>query len=783
MIEQWTTVDPNRTNVREKAVQKLLQGFSLYIVLMGKNNAYENKIEARWRDTLIVCTIMPSSGPVDVEGMLYLSTRGRNSGFGGGDPLEEMENRMDCDVVRKGVVRWNKDQKTRSKGPSPSDQDQKDWAPFLYFVHAVAGTIIAMMHKMGMFRLRINYGVKMVINYLADHLLSTLSCLIVAEDERGSSRYRSACICRGVGETVLRMTFSSMLRSKDVDAATLHAINSLTYNAVHPCVLPSLMERLIQRLIQFEPMLGMATLGIMLQVPVVSMQSILELTSGQQVSNEEEADAMRNFVVKCLEGRDGLCMLPFVGMDEYSSAQPGKLSGYISCPGLIERFVSSSAASGSGGHQGRQQQNQGQQNQGQPSMMGGYAPNGVPMEPVVNISKRIWMSNHKVMTNCAFVKDFLGFHRCIYSLMKPYNLRQFFGGMSMYHDGEAMAKALGIPHPERFASDFSYGVNGGADPLMLPSRISSGAAGSSSDVEYCLSLRVWDLFLWFSMMHRPRRDVGIMLEMAKTLAHYAMQLLPKSIFPFALVPMGRADSVDRSHVLMDMLNSRDDAPLCRPLVLPRSKNETITTPNFQLVCAGKIGAGILEDEMYMSEIIMMAEDIGMTNEETGILEWYKMPLQEISSTLNIFWEWGVSYPMARYFEPGESQHGTDGGEEDTGHTKHLTFAIMYMDPNRFSMMIWAPSAAVEGLPWDDESIVNSTEMVLFLVYDCTCHMCETDTFCIQELFHEFSLLPQLPCIQGQQTLGCKDMQHMQTRLFAHGLGPIPLFRRPGVLLR
>lgn len=45
--EMWTTVDRERNNVREKAILRLLQGFSLYIVLMGKNYTYENKIESR----------------------------------------------------------------------------------------------------------------------------------------------------------------------------------------------------------------------------------------------------------------------------------------------------------------------------------------------------------------------------------------------------------------------------------------------------------------------------------------------------------------------------------------------------------------------------------------------------------------------------------------------------------------------------------------------------------------------------------------------------------------
>jgi hypothetical protein len=109
--EMWTTVDRDRTNIRDKARLKLIQGFSLYIVLMGKNYAYEPKIESRWRDTLIVCTIMYSSGQLDLEGMLYLSLRdGANQG-----PVEVLENKMDSEVSRKGVVRNNRSQKTRSK--------------------------------------------------------------------------------------------------------------------------------------------------------------------------------------------------------------------------------------------------------------------------------------------------------------------------------------------------------------------------------------------------------------------------------------------------------------------------------------------------------------------------------------------------------------------------------------------------------------------------------------------------------------------------------------------
>lgn len=74
------------------------------------------------------------------------------------------------------------------QGPRPSDKDQKQWAPLLYFVHSVAGTVIAMMNKMGTFKLRINYGVKSVSDYLFNYVTSTLGCFIDTGDENNASR-------------------------------------------------------------------------------------------------------------------------------------------------------------------------------------------------------------------------------------------------------------------------------------------------------------------------------------------------------------------------------------------------------------------------------------------------------------------------------------------------------------------------------------------------------------------------------------------------------------------
>ena len=139
--ELWTTVDKDRTNVRAKAVSKILQGFGFFLTLMAKNYLYENRTESRFRDLIIVCNVQASSGPTDVEG-LYYRVNGASNRLGalavqaasrdsfdesrdaptrGGKEkrktLEVFENDMDEGKHRKGIVRSNSDSKTRHKVP------------------------------------------------------------------------------------------------------------------------------------------------------------------------------------------------------------------------------------------------------------------------------------------------------------------------------------------------------------------------------------------------------------------------------------------------------------------------------------------------------------------------------------------------------------------------------------------------------------------------------------------------------------------------------------------
>lgn len=117
---------------------RAVQGFGLYLVLTGKNFIYEAKTEARYRDLLIVCNVQPSSGPLDMEGLLYringVGTRigatestnaqqqqqqrgnSRGPAAAAKKTMEEFEEGMDEELfLRKGVVRSNANPKCKNK--------------------------------------------------------------------------------------------------------------------------------------------------------------------------------------------------------------------------------------------------------------------------------------------------------------------------------------------------------------------------------------------------------------------------------------------------------------------------------------------------------------------------------------------------------------------------------------------------------------------------------------------------------------------------------------------
>lgn len=861
-----TTVDPDKTNMRVKMVSKIIQGFMLYLVLYGTNTIYDQRTQLRVQGMYIACNVQPSSGPTDVEGLHYMTRlrerlRGQHkqqqqqrsaaqaraaasvendeedAGFTHKaleKMLAEYEDEMENEYcLRKGIVRSSTNPKCRNKGPRPSHDDLKTWAPLHYFVHAAAGNLVGMMHKMGMYRLRINYGVSSVARYLFDYITSTLECFVEDTDHNASGRYYDSYRCRMVAETVHRATFMSMATCKDLDDAVTHAIGMLTYNAMHLSLLPVLVERLVQRIIQYEPLLGMATLGIYLGAPVVSMRSIMQLMNGQPVTNEEEREAMRKFVEDSITSNNAI---QYIGMDALqtssSSAQDGSggsgggggdntadrqaLPGYVTCNFLRDNFVQAfdcGALGGGGGPGGGFNRGTGAGGGGGPN--GGSSVNisshGIPMDPINVIIKKLYKDNSKTLKICGFVDDLAGFTRCIHSLMSVYDLRGFFGGMAAYHDGQRMAEILGVRSSFKFASNFVDGKDGTGDPAVIAARIPRFARASPNvpfssshyqEADFCIGVRIWDVMAWFSIMQRPRMDIGILMDFAKTLTEHAIHLLPRSIFPYDVVPMTRIDPIERTQVLMDTQFEVDKygGRIMRPAVIPRHSNEGFSSSHFTLQCPGRVGTKVLEDEMYMSDIIMAAEDMA--------IKWSDFPLDQLR-TISINWEYGVCYPMSRFFSvsldkkrsAGRDVNNDEDDEYDTAYKEFLrelaSFgeAVVYLNPDRHSMMLFV----TDGRFAQDECSMQWIRVGNL----CESALADGGTGWAPrvELAHEFTLLPNLAPFEsddnndemtdatssmqklwGGVTLGCTSVQDMQNRMFKLGFGPIPYFRRAGVLV-
>jgi hypothetical protein len=106
-------------------------------------------------------------------------------------------------------------------------------------------------------------------------------------------------VCRCVADTLYKTTYLDMLSSNHVHDAVFDTMRHLCYNALDISLLPHLHDRLIQRLVQFEPILALATIGLCIDVPVISMLSIKQFLDGQTVDDREEYDQLRNFCALC----------------------------------------------------------------------------------------------------------------------------------------------------------------------------------------------------------------------------------------------------------------------------------------------------------------------------------------------------------------------------------------------------------------------------------------------------------------------------------------------------
>ena len=277
----------------------------------------------------------------------------------------------------------------------------------------------------------------------------------------------------------------------------------------------------------------------------------------------------------------------------------------------------------------------------------------------------------------------------------------------------------------------------------------------------------------------------------------------------------------------------------RPSVIPRKVNTGITTSNFTLKCKGMFGTKVLEDEMYMSEIFFISDDLGV--------KWFEFPLDH-HPTLSIFWEYGECYPFTRYFDvkPPEDNGDNSNGEltRFVGELSECHDAVMYFNPARHSMMLFvvdtsfgeggagsmqqlctgssfaaATAVLADGGPaWHPRVRLAHEFSLLPGLQRCgrsdgaeptmmhsqrveralqKMPVADRDFFFSDEddedgatnFMHNTSFVPnshddnnQAGTMWGGVTGGCSSVQDMQCKLFALGFGPVPYFRRPGVML-
>jgi hypothetical protein len=150
-----------------------------------------------------------------------------------------------------------------------------------------------------------------------------------------------------------------------------------------------------------------------MQVPVVSMKSIMQLMNGCAVTDQQDLLAMRKFVQDALDQNN---MVHYMGMDGYGMPADSPLPGYVTCRALRETFSMNPSSNGDGSASGRTGFGS-----GGAAPAGGGGSNvshyGIPMEPIHMMIKKIYKENSKTLKNSAFVPDYFSFHQCITSLM------------------------------------------------------------------------------------------------------------------------------------------------------------------------------------------------------------------------------------------------------------------------------------------------------------------------------------------------------------------------------
>lgn len=197
-----STIDKDKTNIRQTVRLKLIPGYSMYLLSTAKNFLLDPKTEQRFKDLIIVCNVRCSSGPIDEAGL-----QGRIEGEA--DVFEQREACHDRGDLRTGIVSKSRNFRTKQKGSKPADRDQEMWAPFHYFSTWGAGVLVGFPNKLGWWTMRLDPGVEAVLTYLCKFAMASLTDFFSGDKVNNNSRYFDSFVHRQVAPLTALPQFST----------------------------------------------------------------------------------------------------------------------------------------------------------------------------------------------------------------------------------------------------------------------------------------------------------------------------------------------------------------------------------------------------------------------------------------------------------------------------------------------------------------------------------------------------------------------------------------------
>jgi hypothetical protein len=244
----------------------------------------------------------------------------------------------------------------------------------------------------------------------------------------------------------------------------------------------------------------------------------------------------------------------------------------------------------------------------------------------------------------------------------------------------SLLQSLNLPFASKFTDNFmDTGGTDTVDPFACVGRVDHET--------YCLGVRLWDILLFFAIMKRPRRDVALMEDFSSTLTEHLVSMLPVSIFPFDIVPANKVDSINNTQRVFDFGAKRTHGVIIRP------HTTSIFSNNFKMECMGSQRSRVLEDEMYMTSLIMACDDVKCEVRDFPIDNW---PI-----VLSV--SWGTCYPFHRF--PNALKW-----KQSEGPLSALAMSLEYsesisvlMHPSRHSVMVFTMDA-------DSTKMLNNTSM-------------------------------------------------------------------------